>query len=162
MDYTQEKQASFFRFEDLRIYAKSTDYSAWLIANLKDAANDRQRNILTSFCHSSFDISLNIAEGSSRNKSQFEHYLKISKTAIRECIVYTRIAAAVGLMDEEAEERSRELLMEMTRMIGALILSLQRGSGRKRSDFDTEADAEVDNDIEDGLSDEEESYSTGL
>ena len=84
MENTQEKVVSFFRFEDLRIYAKATDYSAWVIANLGAPANDRQQNLANAFCHSSYDIALNIAEGSSRNKSQFEHYLKISKTAIRE------------------------------------------------------------------------------
>ena len=73
MDNLQEKTASFFRFEDLRIYAKATDYSAWVIANVGTPANETQQNLIDSFCHSSYDIALNIAEGSSRNKSQFEH-----------------------------------------------------------------------------------------
>ena len=126
MENTQEKVVSFFRFEDLRIYAKATDYSAWVIANLGAPANDRQQNLANAFCHSSYDIALNIAEGSSRNKNQFEHNLKISKTAIRECIVFTAVAQSLGLFDEERCQQSREYLMEMTRMIGALIISLQR------------------------------------
>jgi four helix bundle protein len=134
MDNLQEKTASFFRFEDLRIYAKATDYSAWVIANVGTPANETQQNLIDSFCHSSYDIALNIAEGSSRNKSQFEHYLKISKTAIRECIVFTAVAKSVGLMDEERSEQSREYLMELTRMIGALIISLQRGGRRRDED----------------------------
>ena len=134
MDNLQEKTASFFRFEDLRIYAKATDYSAWVIANVGTPANETQQNLIDSFCHSSYDIALNIAEGSSRNKSQFEHYLKISKTAIRECIVFTAVAKSVGLMDEERIEQSREYLMELTRMIGALIISLQRGGRRRDED----------------------------
>ena len=138
MDNAQEKPVSFFRFEDLRIYAKSTDYSTWLIQNIGEPKNDMERNLINSFCHSSYDISLNIAEGSSRNKSQFEHYLKISKTAIRECIVYTAVATNLGLFDDDRCQRSREFLMELTRMIGALIISLQRGSGRHRDDYDSE------------------------
>ena len=134
MDNLQEKTASFFRFEDLRIYAKATDYSAWVIANVGTPANETQQNLIDSFCHSSYDIALNIAEGSSRNKSQFEHYLKISKTAIRECIVFTAVAKSVVLMDEERSEQSREYLMELTRMIGALIISLQRGGRRRDED----------------------------
>lgn len=139
MDNVQEKPVSFFRFEDLRIYAKSTDYSTWLIQNIGEPKNDMERNLINSFCHSSYDISLNIAEGSSRNKSQFDHYLKISKTAIRECIVYTTVAANIGLFDDDRCQRSREFLMELTRMIGALIISLQRGSGRHRDDYDNES-----------------------
>lgn len=79
---------------------------------------------------------MNIAEGSSRNKTQFDHYLKIAKTAIRECIIYTAVAHGLGLLSDEDSERSRELLMEQTRMIGALIISLQRGSRRSREDDD--------------------------
>jgi four helix bundle protein len=139
MENSQDKTVSFFRFEDLRIYAKATDYSAWVIANLGVATDEKQQNLINSFCHSSYDIALNIAEGSSRNKSQFEHYLKISKTAIRECIVFTAIAKNIGLMDEERYEQSREYLMELTRMIGALIISLQRG-GRRREEDDIESD----------------------
>lgn len=141
MDTVQDKQVSFFRFEDLRIYAKATDYCAWLNTNLSEPGNEKQRNLVNSFCHSAYDIALNIAEGSSRNKSQFEHCLKISKTAIRECVVYTAVSAQIGLLDEEKSNQSREYLMELTRMIGALIISLQRGSSSRRRD-DYEADNE--------------------
>ena len=137
MDNTQEKPVSFFRFEDLRIYAKATDYSTWIINNIGQPEDDMQRNLVNSLCHSSYDIALNIAEGSSRNKNQFEHYLKISKSAIRECIVFTAIAANIGLFDEERCNQSREYLMELTRMIGALIISLQRGSSRRRDEYET-------------------------
>ena len=138
MDNTQEKPVRFFRFEDLRIYAKATDYSTWIINNIGQPEDDMQRNLVNSLCHSSYDIALNIAEGSSRNKNQFEHYLKISKSAIRECIVFTAIAANIGLFDEERCNQSREYLMELTRMIGALIISLQRGSSRRRDEYETE------------------------
>lgn len=135
----QEKPVSFFRFEDLRVFTKATDYSAWLIKNLDEPGNEAQRTLVNTFCRSSYDISLNIAEGSSRNKSHFEHYLKIAKTAIRECIAYTTVARNVGLLDERRHDQSREYLMELTRMIGALIISLQRGV-RRRDDGDMPAD----------------------
>lgn len=63
MDNLQEKTASFFRFEDLRIYSKATDYSTWVISNLGSPANEKQQNLINAFCHSSYDIALNIAEG---------------------------------------------------------------------------------------------------
>lgn len=134
----QERTVSFFRFEDLRIYAKAIDYSTWVQKNLAEAKNQQEKTLAESFCRSSFDIALNIAEGSSRNKTQFEHYLKISKTAVRECIVFTAVAHNIGLLNEEQTEASREFLMELTRMIGALIISLQRGGGRKRENEDHE------------------------
>lgn len=139
MEIAQEKPVSFFRFEDLRVFTKATDYSAWLIKNLGEPGNETQRTLVNTFCRSSYDIALNIAEGSSRNKSHFEHYLKIAKTAIRESIAYTTIARAVGLFDERRHDQSREYLMELTRMIGALIISLQRGT-RRRDEGELPAD----------------------
>lgn len=130
----QDKNVSFFRFEDLRIYAKAIDYACWLTENFENAQNDAQKNLQQSFSHSSYDISLNIAEGSSRSKSQFEHYLKIAKTAIRECIVYSEVSYKIGIFTIDQYDRSRELLMELTRMIGALILSLQGRREDRRED----------------------------
>lgn len=138
MENLQEKNQNFFRFEGLRIYGKAVDYSTWLIKTLAEPQKETERNLYNSFCHSAYDIALNIAEGSSRTKSQFDHYLKISKTAIRECVVYTAIADKSELMSAEEVETSRELLMELTRMIGALIISLQKG-GRRRDEESSES-----------------------
>lgn len=142
MENQEERIQSFFRFEDLRIYGKAVDYSKWLAGALGNAQNDAEKTMVASFMHSAFDISLNIAEGSSRAKVNFEHYLKISKTAIRECVVYTTMAKGCGLLSAEQEEVSRELLMEMTRMIGALIISVQR-SLHQRDDAD-DAQSDID------------------
>lgn len=148
---TVEKVGSFFRFEDLRVYAKANDYSKWLMANLRNPDNEMQRCLVGSFCHSAYDIALNIAEGSSRNKSQFEHYLKISKTAIRECVVFTDVANARGLLDDSQTEQSRTMLMELTRMIGALIISLQRSASRRQHDEHDDGDAEETLDVLDSI-----------
>ena len=132
----QERNASFFRFEDLRLHAKATDYSSWLLRTIAEPQSKREKILVESFSRSSFDIALNIAEGSARNKTQFEYYLKISKTAIRECVVFTSVAKDCGLFDDESYEHSRELLMELTRMVGALIISIQRSTGSRRRDND--------------------------
>ena len=149
MDQQEEKIVSFFRCEDLRVYAKATDYATWLASNLGAPRTDSEKALVNSFCHSSYDIALNIAEGSSRSKSQFDHYLKISKTAIRECVVYTEVAHNLGLMNDEQFDQSREFLMELTRMLGALIISLQRSAERRH-------EASEEND--DYTSNEEMSY----
>ena len=132
----EEKVPSFFRFEDLRVYAKAVDYSKWLIMSLREPRGESEKTLCHAFTRSAMDISINIAEGSSRTKSQFDHYLKISKTAIRECLIFTTITNGIGLLNDEERERSRQLLMEMTRMIGALIISLQRGNRRGQDDYE--------------------------
>lgn len=140
-----ERNVSFFRFEDLRVYTKAIDYSKWVINSLKPASNDGQSRLSAAFCTSAFDIELNIAEGSSRTKNQFEHYLKIAKTAIRECVIYTSIAHRCGMFGDEQMDQSREYLMELTRMVGALIVSLQRPTHNHRpNDYNGEDDEMLD------------------
>ena len=140
MEQQEERTVSFFRFEDLRVYTKATDYATWVTTNV--AGDEKHKSLVGAFCHSAYDIALNIAEGSSRSKSQFDHYLKISKTAIRECVVYTEVAANMGLFTPEQKEQSREFLMELTRMLGALIISLQRSAERRQMRGENEGDTD--------------------
>ena len=125
----RDNNVSFFRFEDLRIYAKAMDYIVWLYQQLPTGElTANQKIIQRSFMRSAQDIALNTAEGSSRNRTQFLYYLKMAKSSVRECVVHTEIASRVGIMTEEAKEHSRNELMELTKMIGSLIASLQRSS----------------------------------
>ncbi|MCR5445281.1 MAG: four helix bundle protein [Bacteroidales bacterium] len=141
MEQQEEKVVSFFRFEDLRVYGKAVDYASWVMQQVSTPRNDAERVLLQSFSHSANDIALNIAEGSSRSKSQFDHYLKIAKTAIRECVVYSEMAHNLGMFGDGQYEQSREYLMELTRMLGALIISLQRNTERRQQqDEDGDAD----------------------
>jgi hypothetical protein len=52
----------------------------------------------------------------------------MAKSSVRECVVHTEIASQIGILNEEAKEPSRTELMELTKMIGSLIASLQRSS----------------------------------
>ncbi len=121
---------SFFRFEDLRIYAKAMDYIAWLYSEVEGMEDGFAKNVLIkSFLKSAQNIALNTAEGSSRSKTQFLYYLKMAKSSVRECVVYTEIMSRKQMMGEDAVNHSRNQLMELTKMIGSLIASLQRSAG---------------------------------
>jgi four helix bundle protein len=127
MDQEQEKPTTFFRFEDLRIYHKSLDYIDWVYRMAKNAGNDPlMKSFYERYITSAQGISLNIAEGSSRNKSQFVYYLKMAKSSVRECVVLSTLAQSRGFLNHDSYDESKNQLMEMTKMIGALIGSLQR------------------------------------
>ncbi len=136
----QNNTVSFFRFEDLRIYAKAMDYITWLYSEVERMEDGFAHNVLKkSFLKSAQGIALNTAEGSSRSKTQFLYYLKMAKSSVRECVVYTEILSRKGLFGEEATNYSRNQLMELTKMIGSLIASLQRSAGVSvREDKDDE------------------------
>ena len=140
MDNENEKNNTFFRFEDLRIYHKALNYTKWINDATVPHMNDQYRGLTERFNCSSHNIVLNIAEGSARNKSQFIYYLKMAKSAVRECLVYTSMVYNLGLFDDDEENESRNQLMEMTKMIGALISSLQRNNNNKRSEDNDSSD----------------------
>ena len=129
MDHEQEKPTTFFRFEDLRIYHKSLDYIEWVYKLAKAAGSDPViKSFFDRYITSAQGIALNIAEGSSRNKSQFVYYLKMAKSSVRECVVLSTIAQNRGFLNQDNYDESKNQLMEMTKMIGALIGSLQRST----------------------------------
>ena len=127
METEQEKPTTFFRFEDLRIYHKALEYTEWVYTMTKNVNEDTfTRYFFERFISSASSIATNIAEGSSRNKSQFVYYLKMAKSSVRECVVLSTIAQTRNFISAEAFDDSKNHLMEMTKMIGALIGSLQR------------------------------------
>jgi len=127
MENEQERSTTFFRFEDLRIYHKALEYIGWVYSMTKNTNNDPfTKSFFDRFLQSAQGIALNIAEGSSRNKSQFVYYLKMSKSSVRECVVLSTVAQSRGFISNQSYDESKNQLMEMTKMIGALIGSLQR------------------------------------
>jgi len=127
MENEHERPTTFFRFEDLRIYHKSLEYVDWVYKMTRVANTDPYVKLFFErYFISANGISLNIAEGSSRNKSQFVYYLKMAKSSVRECVVLSTIAKSQNFITASAYDDSKNHLMEMTKMIGALIGSLQR------------------------------------
>ncbi|MCQ2283275.1 MAG: four helix bundle protein [Bacteroidales bacterium] len=141
----QENNVSFFRFEDLRIYAKAMDYIVWLYGEFADVpSSNREVDCLKeSFLNAAQEIALHTAEGSSRNKTQFLYYLKMAKSSVRECVVFTEIATRRDLFTKESKEYSRNQLMELTKMIGSLIASLQRSNATAREEHEDDFDMQL-------------------
>lgn len=138
-----EKKYSFFRFEDLRIYRKALDYSKWVSDQTQTFDQSTPGNLFRqNFVKASLEIAMNIAEGSGRNKSQFIYYLKMAKSSIRQCAVLTTVALDHGFFLQETHDESRKFLIEISKMVGALISSLQKN---RRNDSNDESDDENDN-----------------
>lgn len=140
---SSERNLTFFRFEDLRIYHKALDYMAWVHKTSLTFPDSMQDNISIRFNESARAIALNIAEGSARNKSQFIYYLKMAKSSVRESLVLTSSVKKYGYLTDKQEDESRNFLMEMTKMIGALISSLQRGPTGSRDMDDGDEDLDL-------------------
>ena len=137
----EQKNVSFFRFEDLRVYHKSLEYYKWVCSQLKSADELALKTLLMPLSDVALRISVNIAEGSSKYKLQFIEYLKESKSNVRQCVVLTTIANQNSIFTDEQAEYSRTVLIEMTKMLGAMVVSLQKD--RRKSVSDKSADRET-------------------
>lgn len=134
----QNKPISFFRFEDLRIYHKSLSYFNWIIDQTKAFTSNENKMIFDSLTEAAMGVPVSIAEGSARHKHQFVAFLKDAKSSVRKCVVLSSMAFGAGVFSEQQYEQSKETLIEMTKMIGALIVSIQRHTPRDNSEPKTD------------------------
>ncbi|MDR1847510.1 MAG: four helix bundle protein [Bacteroidales bacterium] len=151
MEEQEKQQGNFFRFEDLRIYHKSLDYYQWLKEQVKGFNDFDFKAIGKPLLKSAANISINIAEGSARHKTQFIIFLKDAKTALRECVVRSTMAYREGLLNEQQMATSDEHLEEMTKMLGAMIISLQRNSGQRERNADYQSEQPSSSDLDSGF-----------
>ncbi|MCK9292082.1 MAG: four helix bundle protein [Bacteroidales bacterium] len=133
-DQTNRQQV-FFRFENLRIYHKALEYALWVKENTS-LLRSQDCQFADNFCQTSQRISTHIAEGSAREKPLFIQHLKESKSAIRVCLVFTTLAHRLEMITDEQESESRIQLMEMTKMLGALITSLLKNPTPVQEQYD--------------------------
>ncbi len=118
---------SFFRFEDLRVYQKALNYYIWVVETTKAHTNTTDLSHMAKlFVQDALCIADRISKGSTRHKASFINYLKDAKMGIRKCVLQTSAAEQLGVINSEEAKQSREALMELTKMVGALITSLQR------------------------------------
>lgn len=133
----ENKTTTFFRFEDLRVYNKAINFVTLLTKTSTLATNEIENHFYKRFLEEATLIAFNIAEGSSKNKPSFISQLKSAKTNIRKCVVFCTIGNQNEFLTAENEEEIRTQLMELTKMIGALIISLQKtvNSGYQHDHF---------------------------
>ena len=128
MNSEENNNVTFFRFEDLRVYQKSLDYFTWLYSRINNFPDNGVVSLNKLFIDSALSIPILIAEGSTRNKSQFIYFLKMAKCSVRECVVHSTLAGSLEYFTLAETQESCGVLEELTRMLGALIGSLQRSN----------------------------------
>ena len=70
-------------------------------------------------------ICLNIAEGSGGSKAEFNQFLKMSRSSVRESVAVTEISFRRNFISTEGKKRSREFCLELSRMLSGLMKSLK-------------------------------------
>lgn len=114
-----------FNFEKLITYQKSLDYVDFAYTTSEKFPKNEQFALTDQYRRASVSISLNIGEGSSGTKKEFINFLRISNRSLRECVVCTTIAFRRNYINEEIQEKSRTLLVEIAKLNSGLINSLK-------------------------------------
>ena len=120
------KPTNFFKFEGLRIYHKSVDFTNAILSLSNTAQTAAQKLLIDQFVNEAGQISSNIIEGAALSKADFTDCLQRAKQNIGKCVMLCTLASKQSLIDETQENDIRNELMELTKMIGALIISFQK------------------------------------
>ena len=120
------KPTNFFKFEGLRIYHKSVDFTNAILSLSNTVQTNAHRIIIDQFLTEAGHITSNIIEGAARSKTEFTECLQKAKQNIGKCVMICTLAYKQRLIDETQESDIRNELMELTKMIGALIISFQK------------------------------------
>lgn len=111
-------------FEKLIVYQKAIDFSCSIYRLTEDWPKLELFGITSQLRRAALSISLNIAEGSSRSKKDFSHFLTIARGSCYECIPLLTISLRTKLITTIQYEKLYNEVEQLTKMINALRNSL--------------------------------------
>lgn len=114
-----------FTFEKLHVYQDSLLFVDFLYKATKNWPKDEIFGLTSQLKRSVVSITLNIAEGSSRTKKDFRHFLDLARGSCYECVAILSIAKQRKYITEEEYRKMYEHANKIARTINALKASLQ-------------------------------------
>ncbi|MBZ9651357.1 four helix bundle protein [Psychroflexus montanilacus] len=106
-----------FKFEELTMYQKALDFADLVNDQIKEFPKEETYRLASQFIRSADSIALNIAEGSSSTKPNFNRYLQMAWDSAHECVVCSTKARRRKFIDKNTDERNREHITELSKMI---------------------------------------------
>ncbi len=113
-----------FNFEGLTVYQRSLVFSQRIFEISRDWPKEYLFGLTDQLRRASLSIPLNIAEGSSRTKKDFRHFLIISRGSCFESIPLIKLAHSLKLLTSIEEQTLYNELNEIARMLSGLRSSL--------------------------------------
>ncbi len=109
-----------FKFEDLRVYQEGQILVDEIYLITESWPKGEIFGLTSQFRRAVVSIVLNIAEGSSRTKKDFKHFLDISIGSCYECVAVLAIAKKRGYISEEEDVAIYERCERLSKMLSAL------------------------------------------
>ncbi len=113
-----------FDFENLKVYQKALEYVDFVYKTTKEFPKEELYSLTDQFRRAATSICFNIAEGSGGSKTEFKHYLKISRRSSRECVAITEVAHRQTYIRKTERSESRSRCIELSKMLNGLMKSL--------------------------------------
>jgi len=113
-----------FTFEDLIIYQDSLNFIDNVYNLTSHWPKEEMFGLTSQFRRASTSIALNIAEGSSRTKKDFRHFLDLTRGSIYECATILKIAKSRTYITSNEYELCYEECNKLARMASKLKSSL--------------------------------------
>lgn len=114
-----------FNFEKLEVYNDALEYAKHVYSISKQFPKDEMFGITNQLRRASISIPSNIAEGSSRGKKGFTHFLNIVLGSSYECVPLLQISQSQLYIGDEDFGRVMQMFHKICAKIRALKSSLQ-------------------------------------
>ena len=115
-----------FNFEKLDVYKDAVDYAHRVYVISKGFPRDEIFGITNQIRRASVSIPANIAEGSSRGKKEFIHFLNIALGSAYECVPLLQISKNQKYINNEIINELIQTLHKISAKISALKNSLKK------------------------------------
>lgn len=114
-----------FKFEELNVYQESLKFATTMYSLTRKWPREEVFGLTSQVRRASVSITLNIAEGSSRSKKEFQHFLDMSRGSCFECITILSIAKQQLYITQEDYSAAYETCDKLSRMLSNLKISLR-------------------------------------
>jgi len=113
-------------FEKLNVYQEAINLALEMYRVTKRLPKDELFGIVSQLRRAAVSISLNIAEGSSRSKKEFAHFLDMARGSCYELVPLLRISLELKYITKVDYDRLYERVDNLTKRINALKNSVNR------------------------------------